>query len=55
MIADLRVFLGSLLIRTGMAIVPAEARDLARGMIMYHVPGALTEAEKAKIRSAVNS
>ena len=51
MLDDLRNALGCLLLRIGMAIVPKEARDFARGVIMYHVPGALTEAEKADIRA----
>lgn len=48
----MRVFIGCLLIRLGMAIIPSGVRDMVRGIIMYHVPGALTEEEKAEIRAA---
>lgn len=47
-----RVFLGTLLIKSGMAIIPRDVRDLVRGVLMYHVPGALTESEKARVRAA---
>lgn len=48
----MRVLLGGLLIKLGMAILPDEVRHLVRGVIMYHVPGALTESEKAEVRAA---
>lgn len=48
----IRVFIGAALIRAGMAIIPKDTRDLVRGILLYHVPGALTEAEKAEIRTA---
>lgn len=48
----MRVFIGSLLIRAGFAIIPRDVRLLVRNIIMYHVPGALTEAEKADVRAA---
>lgn len=35
-----------------MAVVPRGARDLARKIILYHVPGALTEEEKEEVRRA---
>jgi hypothetical protein len=44
--------IGSLLIKLGMAIVPAETRDLVRKMLLYHVPGALTEEAKFEVRYA---
>ncbi len=47
-----RSFIGSLLIRAGMAIVPADVRAMLRGILLYHVPGMLTEQEKADIRAA---
>lgn len=48
----MRVLIGSLLIRAGMAIIPRDTRELVRGIMLYHVPGALTEAEKAEVRAA---
>lgn len=40
------------MIKVGMAVLPPEVRKLVRGVLMYHVPGAMTEAEKAEIRAA---
>jgi hypothetical protein len=34
-----------------MKILQPETRKLVRGIIMYNVPGALTEAEKAEVRA----
>lgn len=48
----MRHFIGTLLIRAGFAIIPKETRYLVRGILLYHVPGALTETEKAEIRAA---
>lgn len=48
----MRVFLGCLLIRFGMAIVPAAERQLARKIMLYHVPGVLSDDEKADVREA---
>jgi hypothetical protein len=49
---EVRVQLGSWLIRLGMAIVPSDVRDMARGMMLYHVPGVLSESRKSEIRLA---
>lgn len=45
----MRVWLGIAFMKIGMAILPARVRRLTANMIMYHVPGALTEPEKAEI------
>jgi hypothetical protein len=44
--------IGKFFILLGMAIVPAEVRRMFVKMVMYHVPGGLTEAEKAEVRAA---
>ena len=48
----MRLIIGTKLIELGMAILPPNTRKLVRDLIMYHVPGALTEAEKAVVRAA---
>lgn len=48
----IRTFIGKILIKAGMAILPADVRRLVRNVIMYHVPGALSENEKAEVRAA---
>jgi hypothetical protein len=48
----LRLVVGTVLIKAGFALIPAEVKDMVRGMILYHVPGAMTEAEKADVRAA---
>jgi hypothetical protein len=52
MLDNARTFVGCLLIKAGMAMVPADVREFVRGIIMYHVPGAMSETEKAEIRAA---
>lgn len=42
-----------LLIKAGMALLPKGTRDTVRNLVMYHVPGALTEKEKQDIRELV--
>jgi len=48
----MRTIIGTLLIKIGVQILPKEVRNLVRGILLYHVPGALTEAEKADVRAA---
>lgn len=48
----MRTFIGATFIKIGMAILPADVRKLTRDILMYHVPGGLTPAEKAEVRSA---
>lgn len=50
----MRVLLGSLLIRAGMAILPKEVRRLVCNVLLYHVPGGISEAEKAEVRRAIH-
>jgi hypothetical protein len=48
----MRVFISRVLITAGIMILPSEVRKLVRGVLLYHVPGALTESEKAEVREA---
>lgn len=48
----MRFRIARLLIKAGVALLPHDVRDMVRGIVMYHVPGALTEDEKATIRAA---
>jgi hypothetical protein len=52
LIARCRLKLGRLFLLAGMKIVPANAARLARFMLLYYVPGALTDAEKAEVEEA---
>lgn len=51
----MKVWLGKLLIRLGMAILPKDIRQMAIDLIMYHAPNALSEERRAEIRAARNS
>ena len=44
--------IGTFLIRIGVKILPKDVHDMVRGMLLYHVPGALTEFEKGDVRAA---
>jgi hypothetical protein len=48
----MRLFIGALLVRLGMRIIPRDAKEMARKIMLYHVPGVLTEDEKAEVRAA---
>ena len=48
----MRVLIGSLLIKAGMAIIPSETRRIVRNLLMFHVPGALSEEEKREVIDA---
>lgn len=48
----LRLLIGCWLMRLGMAVVPTGTREMARNIMLYHVPGMLTENEKAQVRAA---
>lgn len=48
----MRMLIGTLLIRAGFATIPKDVRHMVRSILMYHVPGALTEDEKSEIRAA---
>lgn len=52
MLGNARVLIGCGLIKLGMAILPAQTRKMFRNVIMFHVPGALTEEEKDDVREA---
>ncbi len=47
--AQLRVFVARGFISFGMWLLPADVRKLMRGMMLFHVPGALTEDEKHEV------
>jgi len=49
---SVRAKIGCLLIAWGMRIMPDNVRHMVRGILMYHVPGALTEDEKREVRAA---
>jgi hypothetical protein len=49
---SLRAKMGCLLIAWGIWIIPGNVRHMVRGILMYHVPGALTEDEKREVRAA---
>ena len=55
MITDVRCYIGKRLISLGVAILPSEVRRLVRGILMYHVPNALSESEKAYVREAAHN
>jgi hypothetical protein len=46
MIDRFRTWLGATLITCGVAVIPSQVRKLVRDILMFHVPGALTEVEK---------
>lgn len=48
----MRLWIGKLLLKAGMAVIPADVREMVIKIVMYHVPGALTEDEKAEVRAA---
>lgn len=48
----MRFWIGRRLVMLGMAILPSDVRSMMIKMIMYHVPGGLTEAERAEVREA---
>jgi hypothetical protein len=52
LIHDIRAAVGVALIKTGVRILPDRVRKTVRGMLLYHVPGALSEDEKRDIREA---
>jgi hypothetical protein len=47
-----RLWFGCLLVKLGMWVIPVDAKEMARKILLYHVPGALTESEKAHVRAA---
>jgi hypothetical protein len=48
----MRVFIARVFITLGMMLLPADVRKMVRGLMLFHVPGALTEHEKADVVSA---
>ncbi len=50
----LRLKLGTVLIKTGMRVVPPSAARLARMILLYHVPGGLDAKEKAEIEETMS-
>lgn len=48
----MRHWLGVAFIKIGFALVGKDTRRMFRNIVMYHVPGALTEDEKAEVRAA---
>ena len=49
---NVRHLIAMLFIKTGMAILPPATRKMVRDLLMYNVPGALTEQERADVRRA---
>jgi hypothetical protein len=47
----IRTYIGSLLIKAGMAVTPKDVRDLVRNTLLYHVPDALTSEEKSEVEA----
>jgi hypothetical protein len=45
----LRTMIATLLIKAGMAILPKDVYEVVRWILLYHVPGALTESEKVAV------
>jgi hypothetical protein len=50
--ALIRVAVAKALIHIAMAILPSNTRRLVRNILLYHVPGALTEDEKREVVEA---
>ena len=48
----MRLWVGCMLLKLGMAILPTDSREMAKKIMLYHVPGALSETEKAEVRTA---
>ena len=48
----MRVLVARGFISFGMWLLPADVRKLVRGMMMFHVPGALTDEEKDEVIAA---
>lgn len=48
----MRHWLGIAFIKMGFALMGEDTRKMFRNIVMYHVPGALTEDEKADVRAA---
>lgn len=47
-----RAYIARIFITIGIMILPADVRSMMRGILLYHVPGVLSEAEKAEVRAA---
>jgi hypothetical protein len=48
----MRVFIGSILIRLGMWVLPVNVRQQVRSILLFHVPGALSDQEKSDLIAA---
>lgn len=48
----MRLWIAKWLLRGGMALLPKGVRDMTRDLLVYHVPGALSEERKAEIRTS---
>ncbi len=48
----MRVLVARGFISLGMWLLPSDVRKLVRGMMMFHVPGALTDEEKDEVIAA---
>lgn len=48
----MRLLIAKLLLKLGMALLPKDVRDMVRDLLMYHVPGAVSEERKAEIRAS---
>ena len=51
----MRVLIACGFISFGMWLLPADVRRVARNMMMFHVPGALTDEEKDEVIAAKNA
>lgn len=48
----MRYVIGKFLIIAGLRIMPKDVSRMVRMLLLYNVPGALTETEKAEVRRA---
>jgi hypothetical protein len=53
-LGSFRIWLGCTLITRGMSILPSAVRKRVRDVLMYHVPGALTDDEKRSVERWVH-
>lgn len=46
----MRLFIGRLLLRAGMAVLPRDVRELTRDLMMYHVPNGISVERRAELQ-----
>lgn len=52
MISAIRYRIGKAMVIVGLKVMPAGTRTMLRMILLYHVPGALTEEEKCAVRAS---